>query len=145
MSKIAGLKGRSPETYGTRTVSGLVQTQSEPNDTPVSLTNVAAPLVPTISALPAGFRNIILFSGALQNPSVGGAQVEVQVVIGGVAVFYSIIVEVSSTNAPAPFGLAFESGSLAEGSTIDIKALTIGGGQTATAVTGSAVIISTPT
>ena len=143
MSKIAGLKGRSPETYPSSGGSGLVSTTSESNGTPVDLTNSLTFLVPAFLSLPVGFRNIVLFSGVLENPSVGGAQVEVEIIINGVMV-YSIVVEVSSTNSPVPFGLAFETTGLPADSGIDIQAKTVGVGQTATAATGSAVVISTP-
>jgi len=114
------------------------------NATPVPLTNSANLLVPVVSSLPKGFRNIILFSGVLETPSAGGVQVEVQIVIDSVVVYF-ITVELATANSPAPFGLSFESAALASGSTISIQALTTGVGQTATAASGSGAIISTPT
>jgi hypothetical protein len=142
MSKVAGLKGRSPETYDSPHRSGIVTTTAQVNGSPVSLSTVLASLLIDPIALAAGHKNIIAFSGTLVSPSPSaGVTVNVEVVVGGVVV-YTISVETASSgglaNSPTPFSLVVET---ALSGALDIKAATVSG--TASAAAGGSLNIVT--
>ncbi len=143
MSKVAGLKGRSPETYDSPHRSGLVTTTAQVNPSPVSLSTVLASLLVVPITLGAGHKNIIVFSGTLTTPSPSaGVTVNVEVTIGGVSV-YAIAVETVSSggfaNVPTPFSLVFETDL---SGTLDIEAATVSG-TASTAADGSLAIVTT--
>ena len=71
MSKIAGLKGRSPETYPTPKASSNVQTQSHVNPSPVPLGTSLASLLTSVIDVAPGDKAIVTYSGVVTNG--GGA------------------------------------------------------------------------
>jgi len=148
MSKIAGLKGRSPETYPTPKSLGLVHTYANVNSSSVTLhTN---PTLESLLSTPAdvlpGNKAIVMYSGELET---SGASVLVYIYVildGNPVSVYSMQIEVTSGNSPVPFSLAFETGSLGaspDPHTIDIQAVASIDGTATVAANGSVVVIST--
>lgn len=146
MSKIAGLKGRSPETYANRRTSGDVQTLANSSAGAVLVQNGGFANLIAPVALPAagGFRAIITYSGVLESPSVSAVQVQVQIEVG--LETYTQLIEVTSTNAPVSFSLVFETEFLgADSPDVFVLGTTTTAGQTVQSVDASVVVILTPT
>ncbi len=144
--KIAGLKGRSPETYPSPRANGLVATDSAPpNPDPVTLSTSPTPLVGIFSVLP-GNKVIVMYSGVV-SVSGGSTLVDLSVVQDDATVLYMQQIEVAAaSNSPVPFSLVFETPVLAatpDPHTITILGSTVSGSATV-AANGSIVLISTP-
>jgi hypothetical protein len=145
--KIAGLKGRSPETYPSHRASGLVDTNSEVYTDPVSLTTTPANLFGAGSfAASPGDRVIVMYSGVISASS-GSILVAISVVLDDATTLYTYEFEVAASNLPLPFSLVFETPA-ALAATPDPHAITILGstvsGTATVAANGSIVLISTP-
>ena len=143
MSKIAGLKGRSPETYPSHRASGLVTTNSEVNPDPVSLNTT--PVVLFSFAATPGDKVIIAYSGVISVIS-GSLLVAVSFVLDDATILYTVEFEVKAVNVPLTFSLVFETGELAatpDPHTITIVASTASGTATI-AANGSFVKIEVP-
>lgn len=149
MSKIAGLRGRSPETYPSARALGDVQTQSQVNSSfPVVLgVNLISLLAAPIPVTPGGRKAILMYTGVVSE-SGGSALVTVDFMIDGNIVF-SAEVEVTAANSPAPFSLVFETAdpllATPDPHVIDVQANATGAGTATVATGGSIVVISTPT
>ncbi len=141
--KIAGLKGRSPETYPSPRANGLVATDSAPpNPDPVMLSTSPTRLVGIFSVLP-GNKVIVMYSGVV-SVSGGSTLVDVSVVQDDATVLYMQQIEVAAaSNSPVPFSLVFETPVLAAPHMITILGSTVSGSATV-AANGSIVLISTP-
>jgi hypothetical protein len=146
--KIAGLKGRSPETYPSHRASGLVDTNSEVYTDPVSLTTTPANLFGAGSfAASPGDRVIVMYSGVISASS-GSILVAISVVLDDATTLYTYEFEVAASNLPLPFSLVFETPA-ALAATPDPHAITLLGstvssGTATVAANGSIVLISTP-
>jgi len=145
--KIAGLKGRSPETYPSHRASGLVDTNSEVYTDPVSLTTTPANLFGAGSfAGTPGNKIIVAYSGVISASS-GSILVAISVVLDDATTLYTYEFEVTASNLPLPFSLVFETPA-ALAATPDPHAITILGstvsGTATVAANGSIVLISTP-
>lgn len=145
MSKIAGIKGRSLETYPNARRTGAVSTQSHVNPSSVGplTTGLTSLLTAPLDVLP-GSKAIVTYSGAV---STSGASVlvTVNVVVDG-DIEYPMQVEVTSANTPAPFSLVFETDELGASPsphTIDIQATASVGGDATVAANGSIVVVAT--
>jgi hypothetical protein len=149
MSKIAGLKGRSPEAYPVPKPSGLVKTSGEVNPSAVgplttgltSLLSLAEP----VEVLP-GNRAIVTYSGVLT--ASGPVLVTVEVILDGATVWANQIEVTSATESGVPFSIVFETHALDETPDphlIDIQATASVASTATVSAGGSAVIISTPT
>ena len=144
MAKIAGLKGRSPETYPNARNVGIVSSQSHVNPLAVGpLTTGFTSLLTAPIDVPPGAKAFVMYSGVVSG---SGATVTVEVVVNGSTV-YSTEVEVASGNSPAPFGLTFETAELENSpeNTIDIQATASIGGVATVAANGSIVVMATGT
>ena len=150
MSKIAGIKNKSPETYpGPRVKPTVVQTLStnNPLDVPVTgtfATILSAPLsfTPEVS----GVKAILMVSGVLQTPSPNG-QTTVAIVLDPLGIDEILLeasIEVNASESPIPFSLVFETVVLTTGVpvTIDVQAKTTSGSGTSFATDASLVIIA---
>ncbi len=141
MSKIAGLKGRSPETYPSYKASGF-GSQSNVNASPVVLTTGLTSLLTAVIDVLPGVKNVVMWSGYVET-SGANVLVSVEVVLDGSGV-YTTQVEVKTANSPAPISLVFETEPLASTPnphTIDIKGTASVGGSTATVEAGSSVVV----
>jgi len=158
MSKIAGIKDKSLETYGERSGQPTISTESLTYPTPIPLSTV---LTNPTSLLPAGpieaggsgDRIIVMFSGVLQRaagesgPATAVAKIGIYL-DGSSTPSYFISVFVPATNAPpttpplpTPFSLFWETP--ANGAyEVDVKAVTTSGA--CYAANGSIVLITTP-
>lgn len=144
MAKIAGLKGRSLETYPNARNVGLVSSQSHVNPDAVGpLPTTLTSLLTSVIDVPPGVKALVMYSGVVSGT---GATVTVSVVVNGTPV-YSIEVEVASGNSPAPFGLTFETAELTTSpeNTIDIQASASVAGNATVAANGSVVVVATGT
>lgn len=145
MSKIAGLKGRSPETYPDHRASGLVTTNSEVEPDPVPLTTTPANLF-VAGSFPAspGDKVIVMYSGVVSE-SGGSVLVAVSIVLDNATTLYTMDIEVTG-NGPTPFSLVYETSVLA--ATPDPHEITLlastSSGTATIAANGSVVLISTP-
>ncbi len=142
--KIAGLKGRSPETYPSPRANGLVATDSAPpNPDPVTLSISPTPLVGIFSVLP-GNKVSVMYSGVVSE-SGGSVLVDVSVVLDDGSSLYTKSIEVTG-NGPTPFSLVYETPVLA--ATPDPHEITLlastSSGTATIAANGSVVLISTP-
>lgn len=146
MSKIAGLKGRSPETYPDHRASGLVTTNSEVESDPVPLTATPANLFGIAGSFPAspGDKVIVMYSGVVSE-SGGSVLVAVSIVLDNATTLYTMDIEVTG-NGPTPFSLVYETPVLA--ATPDPHEITLlastSSGTATIAANGSIVLISTP-
>lgn len=146
MSKIAGLKGRSPETYPTPKASSNVQTQSHVNPSPVPLgTSLASLLTSVIDVAPEN-KAIVTYSGVITNGGGASVLVAVEVLVDG-ALKYLMEIEVTSVNYPLPFSLTYETplplGDTPDPHTIDIQASASLASTATVEAGGSIVVIST--
>jgi hypothetical protein len=142
MSKIAGLKGRSPETYPSAKRTGIVSSQAHVNPSAVGpLPTGLTSLLTSPIDVPPGVSALVLYSGVVSG---SGAAVTVSVVVNGV-IEYSIVVEVASGNSPASFGLSFKTAPLTDSpeNTIDIQADPSVASVATVAANGSVVVIVT--
>jgi len=148
MSKIAGIKNKSPETYpSSPTKSNVLQTLSKFNTAPVTVVNGSftslfggvGPI--SFTAAVAGAFATIMVSGVLESASPAGPTT-VAIFVDTVNV-YEIQLEVQTAGAPVPFSLVFETGSLgvAGSHQVDVRAETSSG--TASAIDTSVVVIVT--
>lgn len=147
MSKIAGLRGRSPETYATRRESGDVQTITDSSAGAVGLSNGSFTDLIAPIALPGagGFRAIVMYSGVLETPAPGPVTVEAQIVVGGDNV-YTQLIQVNAASSPVSFSMVFETEFLGAGPPgVFVRAMTTNVGDTANSVDASVVVIATPT
>lgn len=143
MSKIAGIKNKSPETYPEGVpVPTVLETLRNVNAGPVSLTTAFAVIVAAPAFTPeVTAKATVMVSGVLQNASAAGP--------ANVAIFsegspvYTVQVEVQTAGAPVPFSLTFEITGLTAHVTesIDVRAEMVSG--TASAVDVSVVVIVT--
>jgi|GEM_PF-2224055 len=144
--KIAGLKGRSPETYPSPRANGLVTTNSEVNTNPVALTMTQANLfgAGSFGAVP-GDKVIIAYSGVISAVS-GSILVDVSVVLDNAVTLYTLQLEVKAATVPLPFSLVFETPVLDD--TLDPHAITVvastESGTATVAANGSVIIIIIP-
>ncbi len=142
--KIAGLKGRSPETYPSPRANGLVATNSVVNTNPVSLTTTPANLFTGAPFdVSPGNKVIVMYSGVVSE-SGGSVLVDVSVVLDDASTLYTKSIEVTG-NGPTPFSLVYETPVLA--ATPDPHAITVvasSSGTATIAANGSIVLISTP-
>jgi hypothetical protein len=105
MAKIAGLKGRSPETYPSPKNEGIISTQSSVNTDAVTLNSVAPFPTPLLTApIDVSGGAVVMYSGAVSGD---GVDVTVSLVVG-IDIVYTINVEATAANSPAPFSLVFE-------------------------------------
>ena len=152
MSKIAGIKNKSPETYpGPRVKPTVVQTLSTNNPLDVTVTGTFATILNApLSFTPevSGVKAILMVSGVLQTPSPNG-QTTVAIVLdpsGVDEILLEASVEVNASESPIPFSLVFETGVgvLTTGVpvTIDVQAKTTSGSGTSVATDASLVIIA---
>ena len=150
MSKIAGIKNKSPETYpGPRVKPTVVQTLSTNNPLDVPVTGTFATILNApLSFTPEvpGVKAILMVSGVLQTPSPNG-QTTVAIVLdpsGVDEILLEASVEVNASESPIPFSLVFETGVLTTGVpvTIDVQAKTTSGSGTSVATDASLVIIA---
>ena len=148
MSKIAGIKNKSPETYpGPRVNPTVVQTLSTNNPLDVPVTGTFATILNApLSFTPevSGVKAILMVSGVLQTPSPNG-QTTVAIVLDPLGIDEILLeasIEVNASESPIPFSLVFETGVLTTGVpvTIDVQARTATG--TSVATDASLVIIA---
>lgn len=146
MSKVAGIKRRSPETYpNTLPKLTILETLSGVEAGPVALNNASftSILATPIMFAPAvdGAKAVVLFSGVLENAS--APNVTTVAIIVDLTNEYEVPVEVQTIGAPIAFSLTFETGSLgvAGPHTIDVQAKTAAG--TSAAIESSIVVIVT--
>lgn len=145
--KIAGLKGRSPETYPNHPVSGIVTTNSEVESDPVSLSPTPANLFGVAGSFPAspGDKVIVMYSGVVSESS-GSVLVGVSIVLDNATTLYKMDIEVTG-NGPTPFSLVYETPAPLAASP-DPHAITLlastDSGTATIAANGSVVVISTP-
>jgi hypothetical protein len=102
MGKIAGLKGRSPETYPSPKNLGVLSTQSSVNPSAVVLSGVTPLLVDPITVLGGA---VVMYSGSVSASS--DVTVAVSINVGPSAV-YTVDVEATAANSPVPFSLTYE-------------------------------------
>ena len=150
MSKIAGIKNKSPETYpGPRVKPTVVQTLSTNNPLDVPVTGTFATILNApLSFTPevSGVKAILMVSGVLQTPSPNG-QTTVAIVLDPLGIDEILLeasIEVNASESPIPFSLVFETGVLTTGVpvTIDVQAKTTSGSGTSVATDASLVIIA---
>ena len=150
MSKIAGIKNKSPETYpGPRVKPTVVQTLSTNNPLDVPVTGTFATILNApLSFTPevSGVKAILMVSGVLQTPSPNG-QTTVAIVLDPLGIDEILLeasIEVNASESPIPFSLVFETGVLTTGVpvTIDVQAKTTSGSGTSVATNASLVIIA---
>ena len=145
MPKIAGLKGRSLETYPNARRAGAVSTQSHVNlDAVGPLTTGLTSLLTAPIDVGPNTKALVMYSGVVSTsgPSV---LVTVNVLVDG-DVKYPLEIEVTSANSPAPFSLSFETdqlGATPNPHTIDIQASASVGGDATVAANGSIVVLAT--
>ena len=152
MSKLAGIKNKSPETYpGPRVKPTVVQSLSIANNSGgIQVGSAFATILPApLSFTPEvpGVKAVIMVSGVFGTPSPSG-QVTVAIILdptGSDTILLEAVVEVNSAESPIPFSLVFETSVLSVGVpvTIDVQAKTAAGGDTAVASGASLVIIAT--
>lgn len=151
MSKLAGIKNKSPETYpGPRVKPTVVQSLSTNNPLDVTFNGTFATILTgPLSFTPEvpGVKALIMVSGVLQTPSPSG-ETTVAIILdpsGSDTILLEAVVEVSTSESPIPFSLVFETGVLTTGVpvTIDVQAKTTSGSGTAVATDASLVIIAT--
>lgn len=147
MSKIAGVKNKSPETYpqsfGTPTV---LETLRGVNAGPAALSSsfatiLAAPVMFTPSV--AGAKAIVMVSGVIESVS---EPTEVTVEILNVPdEVYEIVFGANTGRPPIPFSLSYEIPDLGAVApqTIDVQAKTNTGGATAEVTSVSIVVMVT--
>lgn len=141
MSKIAGIKNKSPETYpGPKAKPTVVETLSTTNVSTAAIgTGFATLLVAPLSFTPEvpGVKATILVSGVLQTPSPNG-QTTVAIVLDNETAppAYELAFEVNASDSPIPFSLVFETTVLTPSAplTIDVQAKTASGSAVATDV-----------
>ena len=149
MGKIAGLKGRSPETYPNARNPGVVSTQAHVNPDAVGTltTGLTTLLTSVIDVLP-GPKALVMYSGVVSVSS-SGAIVTVSVVVDDLVLYAIEVAAESGANSPAPFGLIFETSATEAATpdphTIDIQASASVGGIATVAANGSIVVIATGT
>lgn len=152
MSKIAGIKNKSPETYPSPPAkSNVLQTLSKVNAPPggpvaivngsfTSLLGGAGPIsfTPAVS----GAYATIMVSGVLENASPTAGQTTVAIFLDTFNQ-YQIQPEVKTAGAPVPFSLVFETANLgvAGPHMVDVQAQAASG--TSSAIDVSVVVIVT--
>lgn len=139
MSKLAGIRGRSPETYPSARNSGNTKTQSGVNPDSVPLGTALASLLTGGAALDVAASSIVTFTGVVVLTSGASVLVTVAVVVDNV-VAYNIGIEVTSINSPVPFSLTYEADGLESGSTVDVQAQA-SLASTATVMANSSVVV----
>ena len=135
MSKIAGIKNKSPETYPvSKGKPSIAQTQSNVSTTH-TVTDVASSIVDAAISFQApstgGSRAIVMVSGVLSSPSGSGIRATVNVLVDTDVPSPpgTVVVAVPTADAPVPFSLVFETTAFAANSmhTIDVEASTNAG------------------
>jgi len=144
MSKIAGLKGRSPETYPGPKRSGLVKTLASVNPSSVLLGTSLTTLLSAIVDVPAGnVAAIVMYSGVLD--ATGSAFVTVEVILN-VTTVWTQQIEVTTTNQPLPFSVVFDTEYVSSAPlTINIQAYASLASTVTVAAGGSIVVMALPT
>lgn len=147
MSKIAGIKNRSPETYPDGTPGPTVlQTLRNVNAGPAPIANAFSVIVAPPAFTPDVSANaVVMVSGVLQSALPAAEAVNVAIFVDGSPV-YTIQAEAQpGTGEPTPFSLTFEEGGLTAHApvTINVQAQTVTSGATAAAVEVSVVVIVT--
>jgi hypothetical protein len=105
MSKIAGLKGRSPETYPDPSTSGSVSTRGEPGPG-VTLTTTASPIItPLTVAVEDGDKIIVTISGTVDGPSLSPALASFFIQLDN-SITISVV-EVALSNSPQTQPVSF--------------------------------------
>ena len=135
MSKIAGIKNKSPETYPvSKGKPSIAQTQSNSQYHPYGdgrrLFNRHA-AISFQAPSTGGSRAIVMVSGVLSSPSGSGIQATVNVLVDTDVPSPpgTVVVAVPTADAPVPFSLVFETTAFAANSmhTIDVEASTNAG------------------
>ncbi len=145
MSKIAGIKNKSPETYPRAPVpSTVLETRSKTGGTvtlnAVTYTSLLSAPVSLAVAVNANF--IAMFSGVLVNGAPGITTVQLYLDEAPLSPAFTVQAEVPAGAAPVPVSFVFETpGTLAAGTwTFDVVARTASGA--ATALDGSLVVMA---
>lgn len=142
MSKLVGLKGRSPETYPSHRVSGLVETLANVYSSPVPLGTSLGSILSAAIVVPAGnAAAVIMYSGVLESAS--PVLVTVEIILNGTTVWTEQI-EVLLTNQP--FSVVFNTEHVSSAvHTVDIQAYASLTSTATVAAGGSIVVIALPT
>ena len=151
MSKIAGIKGHSPEAYPDTPFSGGIA--SEPAFNPAAVTLSAGAPTSLLGVTPGpitvqvddGERLIVLFSGCLQDPNgeEGPSNETVNLFVYANEVLFEITVLVSTTGSPLPVNIYWgEEFGTSGPVVVDIRGQTDAG--TVQAVASSLIVIVSP-
>ena len=151
MSKIAGIKGHSPEAYPDTPFSGGIASESAFNAAVVTLSAGAPTSLLGVTPGPItvqvddGERLIVLFSGCLQDPKSGEdpSNETVNLFVYANEVLFEITVLVSTTGSPLPVNIYWgEEFGTSGPVVVDIRGQTDAG--TVQAVASSLIVIVSP-
>lgn len=151
MSKIAGIKGHSPEAYPDTPFSGGIASESAFNAAVVTLSAGAPTSLLGVTPGPItvqvddGERLIVLFSGCLQDPNgeEGPSNETVNLFVYANEVLFEITVLASVTGSPLPVNIYWGEEFGTSGSVVvDIRGQTVAG--TVQAVASSLIVIVSP-
>ena len=151
MSKIAGIKGHSPEAYPDTPFSGGIASESAFNAAVVTLSAGAPTSLLGVTPGPItvqvddGERLIVLFSGCLQDPKSGEdpSNETVNLFVYANEVLFEITVLASVTGSPLPVNIYWGEEFGTSGSVVvDIRGQTVAG--TVQAVASSLIVIVSP-
>ena len=151
MSKIAGIKGHSPEAYPDTPFSGGIASESAFNAAVVTLSAGAPTSLLGVTPGPItvqvddGERLIVLFSGCLQDPNgeEGPSNETVNLFVYANEVLFEITVLVSTTGSPLPVNIYWgEEFGTSGPVVVDIRGQTDAG--TVQAVASSLIVIVSP-
>ena len=152
MSKIAGIKGHSPEAYPDTPFSGGIASESAFHAAAVTLSSGAPTSLlgvipgPITVQVDAGERLIVLFSGFLQDPESGGedpSNETVNLFVYANEVLFEITVLASVIGSPLPVNIYWgEEFGTSGPVVVDIRGQTVAG--TVQAVASSLIVIVSP-
>ena len=151
MSKIAGIKGHSPEAYPDTPFSGGIASESAFNAAVVTLSAGAPTSLLGVTPGPItvqvddGERLIVLFSGCLQDPNgeEGPSNETVNLFVYANEVLFEITVLASVTGSPLPVNIYWgEEFGTSGPVVVDIRVQTVAG--TVQAVASSLIVIVSP-
>ena len=151
MSKIAGIKGHSPEAYPDTPFSGGIASESAFNAAVVTLSAGAPTSLLGVTPGPItvqvddGERLIVLFSGCLQDPNgeEGPSNETVNLFVYANEVLFEITVLASVTGSPLPVNIYWgEEFGTSGPVVVDIRGQTVAG--TVQAVASSLIVIVSP-
>ena len=158
MSKIAGIKGHSPEAYPDTGLADGIHTASAINLPAVlvggaAFVSLLAAEGPIETTADAGDRIIVMYSGVLENPLEGeslpsATTVHVAIFLNGSSVFEeTVLVTPTTTPGNSPLPISIFTGIVVGatgGVSIDVRAETTVVGNTVDAINTSVVVLVSP-